>query len=161
MAETSTRTDDGLPKVYPSPRPHGTTTYFAGAGDDTTNNIVGGGNKIIFSLTAGDSSKTVDLEFIEDIWIKDGYMICEDAPFGATIDIIVIHPVNGVVGCFAKNVPIFRSGWFTLDTEDRAKIDMGLILRIIVNNSSGTAPEEAKTAFKLVGRIEMYRVNTI
>jgi len=161
MGETATRTEDGLPKVYPSPRPHGTTTYFAGAGDDTINNIVGGGNKIIFDFASSDDTKSVDLEFIEDVWIKDGYIICENAPLGAYVDIAIVHPISGIVGCFGKKIPIFRSGWFTLDTEDRAKIDRGLILRITINNSSGVAPEEAKAAFKLAGRIEMYRVNTI
>lgn len=161
MPETATRTSDGLPKVYPSPRPHGTTTYFAGAGDDVTNTIVGGGNKIIFDLADTDPSKIVELEFTEDIWIKDGYMIVENAPFGAHLDIEIVHPTEGVVGCFGKKIPVFKSGWFTLNTEDRAKISKGLKIRLTVYNSSGTSPEEAPTAFKMVGRIEMYRSTTI
>lgn len=160
MGDTAHKTEDGLPKVYPSCRPHGTTTFFAGAGDDVTKGV-GQGEKLLFNLSVNDPSKLLDLTFKEDIWIKDGYMITRNAPFGASMDIEVIHPVAGVVGCFGREIPLLGSGWFPLDTEDRSLLAMGLILRITVRNAEGGNVQDSPADFQVAGRIEMYRKETV
>lgn len=161
MGETSTRMSDGLTKVYSSPRPFGTTTYFSGAGDDVINSIVGGGDRLLYNLTSTDISKSIEIEFLETIYIKDGYMITENAPFGSYLDIEIIHPVSGVVGCFGKKIPILGNSFIPMDSEDRGEIAQGLKIRITVFNSDGLNGQDPATAFKLVGRLEMYRSNTL
>ena len=159
MGATSTRTEDGRQRVYPSCRPYGTTTYFTGAGDDTG---VGDGERLLFKLAATDASKSVTLTFNEDVHIKDGYMIARGAPFGAYVDIEVLHPQAGVVGCFGKKVPILGDGWFPLNTEDHSETVQGLQLRITVFNSDNSdGIQDAPADFVLAGRIEMFRENTV
>lgn len=151
-------TEDGVPIVYSSPRPYGTRTMFTGAGDGTG---VGDGPRLLFKMLSTDVSKSVDLTFSEKIYIKDGYIIVDSAPFGAYIDIDIVHPTAGIVGSFGKKIPVFGSGWFPLDAEDKGGIEQGLILRITVHNSTGVGAEDPASDFKLAGRIELYRANTI
>lgn len=160
MGETAKHTDEGQQKIYVTSRPYGTITYFSSAGDDAVNGI-GEGNKLLFSLTAIDTSKTVDLQFNEDVWIKDGFIMCINAPFGASIDIEVVHPTNGVIARFGKKIFIYGTYNYQLDTDDRAKILQGNILRVTVNNSSGTGGEDIPGIFKVLGRVEFFRATTV
>jgi len=161
MADAPHKTEDGLPKVYPSCRPHGTTTYFTGAGDHPVNGV-GQGNKLLFKLGVNDPSQKVDLTFNEDVYIKDGYMIARGAPFGASVDIEVYHPgLQKVVSCFGKAIPILDNGWFPLDTEDRSLMPAGLMLRITCRNADGVDNAEGSAEFVMAGRIEMYRKTTV
>ena len=144
-------------KVYPSPRPTGTTTIFMGAGDDVTPGaeVVGGGPRLLWDMQANGDSIAIDLQFTEVIYMKDGYIICENAPFGAYLDAEIVHPVYGVVGAFARKVPVFGSGWFPLDSEDRGELAQGLTLRLTMYNADTPA------AFKAAGRLELYRATTV
>lgn len=160
MGDTARHTEDGLVKVYPSCRPHGTTSYFAGAGDD---NILGVGNgaRLLFKLSAADISKSVDIYFNEDVYVKDGYMITRGAPFGAYVDVHIVHPTSGIVCTFGAKVPVLGDGWFPLDTEDRALLPAGMIMRITVHNSnSSDTIQDPAADFVLAGRIELFRTNT-
>lgn len=160
MGETATRTDDGLSKVYPSCRPHGTTTYFTGAGDHPVDGI-GKGDRLLFGLAVDTPSQAVEITFNEDVYVKDGYMITQGAPFGACLDVEIVHPVAGVVGAFARKVPVLANGWFPMDSDDRSLLPAGMKLRVTVYNSDGVAPQDAAAAFKLAGRIELFRATTI
>lgn len=145
----SNYTADGIPRVYASCRPLNTYTVFHGGGDN--------GNLLLFNLSSSDVNKEVDLTYTSGVWIKDGYIISKNAPFGAKLNVDIVHPVNGVIRSYCKDVPIFGDGWFPLDTEDRAFIPSGLILRVTITNSSGTNGEDPATAFKVAGRLEMFR----
>jgi len=152
------RDKEGIPQIVSSPRPPGTATYYSSQGD---NGGVGGGKKLLFNMSAADPVKSVDLEFNEDIYIKDGFVLLNNAPLGARIDIEIAHPVAGVVGRFAKNVFINGFGIVPFNSGDKALIPKGFLLRVFVHNSSGINEEDPPSAFTLVGVIEMYRITTI
>lgn len=151
MIETEFYTEDGAPKVYPTARPFGTVTCFYG-GDDN-------GNLLLFNLLAADASKHVDLTYNDDVYIKDGFMIVKGAPFGARMNVSVRHPSVGHIKYYCKDIPLFGDGWFPLDTEDKAKMPAGIILRVEVVNSTGQNGQDVAADFKVAGRIEMYRVS--
>ena len=175
MGDSAFRTNDGIPKIYVTHRPHETTTVFMGCGDDYDNGVIGDGPKILFDLLATDISKTIDLQFITDVFIKDGMMHTVNAPFGACLDISVVAP-NGyvmpahhptmagytfseetILSRYGVKIPLLDSGWFPLDTEDRGQIYAGMILRLTVHNSDPANGEDPAVAFRMAGRIEMFR----
>lgn len=158
MPETSYHTADGRTKIYVSNKPFGFTTYFAGASDDAG---ISNGERILFNLSANDQSQTVTLTFVEDIYIKDGYMIIENAPFGAYIDFDVLLPNNVPVASYGKKLPLFGSSPILLNTDDTAFMPAGLKLVITVHNSDGTGVQDPPSAFKVAGWIELFRVNTV
>jgi len=154
MGNTTTRTADGRNKVYVTQKPHGTISYFSGAGDDVTTGKVSGGEHLLFDMDSTDVEKTIDLQFIEDVWIKDGYALVENAPLGSCIDILIVHPQIGAVASFGQNIPLLGSGSITLNTDDCGKLEQGLILRVVVKNGTPKVP------FKVAGRIELFRKTT-
>lgn len=147
--------EDGIATVSVSPRPLDHASYFTGSSDDGLS--VGGGNKLLFNMADTDVTKSVDMVFNEDVYLKDGYMIVHNAPFGASIDIEIVHPAVGHLMYFGRDIPVLGSGFFPLDTEDKAYIPVGLIIRTTVNNASGIGDEDPAAAFKVAGRLEMYR----
>jgi len=160
--ETATRDENGLKKVWASPRPHNTSTYFTGSGDDVANNIIGGGANLIFKMSAADAVKTIDIEFTEDVWLKDGYAVLDQLPpLGSYMNIFVVHPIAGIVGCFGRKLWFLGAGEVVLDTDDRAKISKGLKIRIEVHNSDGIGDNDPPSSFVVTGRIEMFRVTTV
>lgn len=154
-------TEDGIPYVYASSRPMNHYVCFQGAGD--TEEKIGAGPKVVFHLNSKQDAISKDFTFNEDVHIKDGYMITKNAPMGAMLDIDIVHPDYGfTVGTFARSVPIFGSGWFPLDTEDRGFLPKGYIVRITISNSSGGEEghmdEDYPADFYVSGRFELYRL---
>jgi hypothetical protein len=117
--ELDYRDSTGLQQVVSSPRPLGKATYLSGCGD---NGGVGNGNIILFSMTAADVSKTIDLTYNEDIYIKDGIITYTDAPLGSYVNVEIVHPVDGVVSCFCKKVFMLGSNVLYLNTEDKLNL---------------------------------------
>ena len=157
---------DNVPYVYQTTRPLGQyLTYFTGEGDTIDyaapqNNKRGGGGNLTFCMCPEDDTKSREITFYEDVWVKDGFIICKDAPFGAAIDISVVHPVYGPMDYFGIGIPVAGTGWFPLDTEDRAFIPGGLRVRITVRNSvvDGDADMEPRPEkWFLSGRLELFR----
>jgi hypothetical protein len=151
--------DSKVPYVYSTSRPMGYITVFSGAGDggDGFANR-GKGSEILFNMKASDVKKHVDISFNEDIYIKDGGLTSVDAPLGAHIDIDVVHPVYGIVlDNFGVKVPVFGTNRWPLDTDDRALIPKGLIVRISCVNATGLGEHDAPADFKLAGRLELFR----
>lgn len=158
--------EDSIPYVYQTTRPMGYSTYFTGSSDDMTESNIqlgkGRGNKLLFCMLATDASKSIDIQFNEDVYIKDGMIHCVMAPFGATIDIDIYHPAYGVIDTFGRGIPILKDGWFPMDTDDRSFFPKGLILKITVYNSNGVdenSDEDIPTGFKVSGRFELFRKN--
>lgn len=150
--------DSKIPYVYASPRPMNHYSYFTGSGDDPTDpNDIGGGNKVIFDMSASDTSKSVEVQFNEDVYLKDGLIISQNAPFGATIDIDVVHPLAGHILYFGKNIPVYSDYPIQLNTEDRGFVPKGMKIVMTANNSNGQNGEEPAAAFKVYGRLELYR----
>lgn len=135
----------GIQQVIPSARPIGTTTFFTGKGD---NNVTLDFN---FPTLLPPASIVKDLTFNEDIYIKDGGMMFENAPFGAYFNVDVVHPQAGVVAKFCRNIFILGTGSYELNSEDKSLLVQGLILRVTVFN----AP--TPVAFKAVGSLEGFR----
>jgi hypothetical protein len=151
--------DYGKQKVYPTRRPENTTTLFVGAGDhvpvSTEPAVIGGGATMKFSMTSADTTKESDLVFTEDIYVKGGYAIFENAPYGSYYDIEIHHPIGGKVGAFAVKCPMMDTGMYDMDPDDVAILPQGMIMKVRITNSSPA------TAFKVVGRLEMFRTNTV
>ncbi len=160
--DDANRRTDGKVMVYSTPRPLTWETYFGGAGDDATNGI-GEGPRLEFKLLSTDASKTVDITFNEDVRIKDGFFYSEGAPFGSVLTCEIVHPVAGVVGNYVKNAPVFGNAPIYFNSEDSALIQQGLTVRLIVENSDPTTytDHDARTDFKVVGRLEMFRESVI
>ena len=155
------KSEDNTLVVYPTTIPDGWHVCFQGSGDSETD--VGGGEKAIFAMTSRDDEMTKEMYFNTDVYVKDGYMITKDAPFGAAVDICAVHPLYGALTPFAADVPIFGSGWFTLETDGRAFLPKGIGLRITVKNSNGGTAmgqspfEQPPADFRMAGRFEVYR----
>lgn len=159
--------EDAVPFVYPTVLPQGWYTCFQGAGDVVAtddNDGVGHGNKFTFRLSSKDESVIKSFTFNEDVYIKDGYIISTNAPFGATIDMEIHHPIGGLILPFARSCPLFSSSWIPLDTSGRAFIPKGLIIRMSVNNSRGgkgstnmAVYEDSPATFSITGRFELFR----
>lgn len=161
MGATATRTSCGINKFYSTHKPDNTNTIFVGVGDHATNGIFQG-NRLLFKLTSSDASKSITLSFNENFFIKDGYIIPVDAPFGAYLTIEVLDGSDNVVSTFAHKISIYGSHPLYINSEDRT----GLIpstykIKVTIGNSSGTGDEDAAAAFKVSGHIEMYRASTI
>lgn len=154
MGDTSTRTEEGMPKVYVTHRPDGTTTKFVGARD---NEVEAGCARILFNMTSTDTSKSVDMTFSSDVYLKDGMIVPKDGPLGAYLDVEIFHPVAGFVDYYCRKVPIFGSTPLPLNSEDRQHIPAGLIIRLTVYNSDGTGEQDAAADFQMAGWIELFR----
>jgi hypothetical protein len=154
-------TEDEIPYVYSTSKPLDYMTYFTSLGDDMTNPDLsagrGKGDCIMFNLKSSESEKTVDVQFNQDVYLKDGLIHISNAPFGATLDIDAIHPYYGFVDTFGRGIPLMGDGWIPLDTEDKASVPKGLIIRLTVRNSDGSNNTDASADFKVAGRLELYR----
>lgn len=152
------RDSKGLNRVHVSPRPNNTETYFAGAGDSGG---IGNGNQLIFNLSNTDVSKSVDLTYSENVFMKDGVIRFTNAPLGSYLDLEIVHPVAGVIGSYARKLHLLGDGRIDVNSEDYAEITAGLIVRISVYNSNGTGEQDPASNFKVCGFLEMYRTNTV
>lgn len=158
VADTNARTD-GKTFIYNSPRPLDCTTYFTSAGD---NGGISQGNELLYSLTAQDSEQYVDITFSEDVWFKDAQIYSDaNTPFGAYLDTEIRHPQAGVVGSFGRKIFLMKDWIQPLDTEDRGLVPYGLTVRIKVVNSNGQGIKDPAAAFKVMGRLEIYRVGQV
>ncbi|OQW92823.1 MAG: hypothetical protein BWK78_00405 [Thiotrichaceae bacterium IS1] len=158
MGETATRTEDGLEKVYPSPKPFGTQTFFAGAGDYQA---IGDGERLLFKLNANTVSKSANIIFSEDVYIKDGFVTSDGAPLGAYLDVDIIHQTYGKVGAFAKKCALLGTGNLQFISNDRTLLNQGLALRVTVYNASGIGDEDNPSDFRVAGFLQIYRASTI
>jgi len=162
MGDCASHDENGLQKVYPSPKPFGTVTYYSGSGDDLTLGI-GKGQRISAKVLATDTEKTIDLLFNEDIYIKGGLIQCVNAPFGATFDFHIYHKTYMVeVATYARCVPLYGTQVIYLSSDDRALLTQDLFVRCSIHNSdNNTYPEhDPASEFRFSGSIEMYRTTT-
>lgn len=153
--------EDGIPYVYSTSKPLDYMTYFTSSGDDMNNPDLqagrAGGSKIFFNMKSSESEKSVNVQFNQDLYLKDGIIHISKAPFGALLDIDVIHPYYGFIDTFGRAIPLMGDGWIPLNTEDKASVPKGLIVRLTVYNSSGVDGMDPPADFKLAGRLELYR----
>lgn len=149
--------EEGRQKVRVTTKPINHFTYFTGQGDDLENQSIGGGPRLNFLMASTDTTKSVDLQFINKVYIKDGYIITSNAPLGAALDVTVHNPNDdSIVAIFANKIPLLHSNNIPLNAEDRAGIDQGLILRVTVHNSIDNASD-----FSVAGRMELFRPDSM
>lgn len=147
------------PKIHPSPRPTGMSTYFSSAGDTGGLSL---GPKLIFNMTDTDTEKSVDVSYNETVLVKDGLCSYVNAPLGSTISAEMYAPDGTTkVGGFVKNACMLGTHWMPFDTEDYGTLPATYKLRLTVKNSSGTNGEDAPANFKVIARVEMYRTTTV
>jgi len=151
----ATKDVDGLPIIHTTPRPMGHTSFFTSAGDTVNGQATG--PKLLFSLSATDTMQSVDLEFDEDVFLKNGVVFPVDAPLGACMDIAAVHPVYGVVKYFSKCSMFYGTEPCVYDTSDCAYVPKGIIIRVTIHNSDGAQGADAPKAFRAGGRLELYR----
>lgn len=65
-------TRDGKPIYTVSDRPKDTFRHFTSRGDDLVARKIGQGTRLAFDIAPG-QTQSIDMQFIEDIYIKDGY----------------------------------------------------------------------------------------
>jgi len=133
----------GISQVMTSARPVGTTTFFTSIDDN--------GNILEFNFTENDTLITKDLTFNEDIWIKDGGINFENAPFGAYFDVFLVHPQVGVVAKLCRNVLIYGTHILPINSEDKFLVSEGLIIRVNIYNGN------IKVPFKATAWLEGFR----
>jgi hypothetical protein len=94
-------TDDGKPIVKTESRPLDTTTVFTGCGDDTD---IGNGKSLSWdfsntdddiSAPAGFKRKRIVFQFMDPVYIKDGFIFFYDKIKGSYIDLHVVCPAGG------------------------------------------------------------------
>ena len=85
---------DGTQKVYESPAIAGQYLVFTSKGDDIVNNTVGNGSQFFIENPNGLDEVAVDVQFMEDIQVKDAYFFWENANWGDSISIEAILPAN-------------------------------------------------------------------
>ena len=74
---------DGTIKTSSTPRIEGTLLYFTGSGDDVVNGIIGEGTPIFLDNTViTEPTNSVECEFMDDIHLKDGMIMWENAIMG-------------------------------------------------------------------------------
>lgn len=87
---------DGTEKFTATPRHEGTYLYFTSSGDDIVNGVVGTGNKLVIDNTDvnQDISRSVECQFLDTIYLKDGLAMWENANIGDSIKLEVVLPAN-------------------------------------------------------------------
>lgn len=85
---------DGTKKVYESPATLGQYLYFTNKGDDIVNGIVGKGTKLFIENPDALNEKSLEIQFLEDIQLKDAYIFWEGAVWGDSLSFEVVLPAG-------------------------------------------------------------------
>lgn len=94
-------TKDGKKIITTSDRPKDHFRNYTGCGDDMTNLIRGEGELLNFSV-GPQSTYTVDVKFLDDVYIKDGMMDYLDADLGCHLCVHVMAPIGVPYPVFNK-----------------------------------------------------------
>ena len=120
-------TVDGKPITTSSDRPKDTYRCFTGRGDNSQR---GQGQDLLFDVAPG-SSVAIDVKFLDNVFIKDGTILYQNAVLGTYLDIEVIA---------APNIPFpHPTNQGTLDLVDNA-----FVANVTNTGKYMTAPIEVK-----------------
>lgn len=86
-------TRDGKRIITASDRPKDHYRHYVSAGDDTTNQLRGEGEQLIFEVPPGETG-VIDTAFIDDLYVKDGIIIYQNAEIGSWVSVDIIAPAN-------------------------------------------------------------------
>ena len=85
---------DGTPKIYVSSRQGNSRLYYTSEFDDIANGTRGGGPSLLFRNTNAEQQMTIEGQFLDDIYLKDGYLMWEKAAVGDSVSMEIILPAN-------------------------------------------------------------------
>ena len=86
---------DKTEKIYTSSRQEGTFLYITSRGDDIANQKRGKGTQLILDNTVDKRSyKVIETQFMDNIFLKDGFIIWENAVLGDTISLELVLPAG-------------------------------------------------------------------
>ncbi len=85
---------DGTPKVYVSSRQESSRLYYTSKFDNIETQKRGDGQQILFRNINAENQMMIEGQFIDDIYLKDGYLLWEDAVVGDSVSMEVILPAN-------------------------------------------------------------------
>jgi len=85
---------DGTPKLYVSSRQENSRLYYTSEFDDIANGIKGGGQSFLFRNTDASNQLVIEGKFMDDIYLKDSYLMWEDAVVGDSVSMEIILPAN-------------------------------------------------------------------
>ena len=88
---------DGTKTIHNSPRQEGTAMYITGSGDDIENGTIGNGTDMIITNPDGEDYVSVSCQFLDDIYIKDGYIIWQNAVIGDSLSMEIVLPAYAVI----------------------------------------------------------------
>ena len=155
---------DGTSKIYQSPATIGQYLYFTTRGDDIENGIIGKGGTLILDNLTGEPEVHVEIQFLEDIQLKDAYIFWENAKWGDILSAEVIlpagvphlHPANkgnaklqnGVVNYITSSQTPDETwvGDYLLSPVDTAIVRFVNEFRLLGDNLSGTVLESSGVA---------------
>lgn len=85
---------DGTPKLYVSSRQENSKIYYTSRFDDHVTNTRGTGKEMMFRNTDANKQMVIEGKFIDDVYLKDGYLMWEDAAVGDNVSMEIILPAN-------------------------------------------------------------------
>ncbi len=84
---------DGTRKMFSSPKQGDTNLYITSRGDDIENGTRGNGN--IFKIEGvPNGEETISIQFIDDVYLKDGTILWQNAKLGDSLSLEIILPEN-------------------------------------------------------------------
>ena len=85
---------DGTPKIYVSSRQENSRLYYTSEFDDVVGGNRGGGASMLFRNTDAKEELILEGSFIDDIYLKDGYLMWEEAAVGDCVSMEIVLPAN-------------------------------------------------------------------
>lgn len=86
---------DKTEKIYTSAKHEGTSLYITSRGDDILGNKRGKGSQLIIDNSIDKRTyKMAEIQFLDDIFLKDGFILWENAVLGDTITLEIILPAG-------------------------------------------------------------------
>lgn len=84
---------DGTRKTFTSPKQGDTNLYITSRGDDVVAGTRGNGETFVVQGVP-DGEKTISIQFIDDVYIKDGVVLWQNAKLGDSISLEIVLPAN-------------------------------------------------------------------
>jgi len=153
--------NEGKTVVVATPKPEGTSVYFASHGDSAEHVGDDETSCLLFNLTDTDSSVSKEVSFLEDVYLKNGYFYLDTDIIGITITADIIHPLAGKQASFIKKAHLFPKINNLFHSDDLGLIPKGMKIKITINNSEGDSGKDPAGTFRVLGVFKVYRKHSI
>lgn len=165
-------TRDGKRIITSSDRPKDHYRHFTSCGDDMVNRVRCTGDQLMFQVPPGETV-TKEAQFIDDLYLKDGFIRYENAALGSHITVDIVAPagvpypaifkngncdiVNGVLVMNASN-----TGSYNIDPNAEATF-MCFAKQVLIfgtDNYQTSAPEPSFLPTPIIQRFKIYNAST-